>query len=276
MTTIGNNIKRTHSVERIKNSLDKYNMDFATYSDCKYYLYRHVRLDTNEVFYVGVGTKVLDIDSDFKYRRAFEKGSKNTIWKNIYKKCKANIKIDILFESDSREEIFKKEIEFVKLYGRKNLNQGTLSNLTNGGLEYNDKLYKGTNDVKVPVFLFNIEGFYLQSFASISELKRFLKIASDSSIHDVINEKRNSVLGYFVKRQKDYNYIVPNKITVKPNWRTKRLYGKVNVIYLDSTNKIYNTIEDFCKEQDIKRASVFAHCKGHTVKKLKNLKFNWI
>lgn len=26
-------------------------------SNGKYYLYRHIRLDTNEVFYVGIGTK---------------------------------------------------------------------------------------------------------------------------------------------------------------------------------------------------------------------------
>lgn len=97
----------------------------------KYYLYRHIRLDTNKVFYIGIGTKN---KTDLKYgyySRAKSKDNRNKWWFAINNKTK--YKIDILLESNNYEFIVQKEKEFIKLYGRKNLNLGTLCNLTDGG-----------------------------------------------------------------------------------------------------------------------------------------------
>lgn len=44
----------------------------------KYYLYRHIHLDTNEPFYIGVGTKTIRV-----YIRAFTKSNRNIFWKKI-------------------------------------------------------------------------------------------------------------------------------------------------------------------------------------------------
>lgn len=46
----------------------------------KYYLYRHIRLDTGNVFYVGIGTG----------RRAWKKENRNKHWHNIVNIAKAN------------------------------------------------------------------------------------------------------------------------------------------------------------------------------------------
>jgi hypothetical protein len=49
----------------------------------KYFIYRHIRLDTNEVFYIGVGTKYYDkraINCNV-YRRAFLKVVRNPFGK---------------------------------------------------------------------------------------------------------------------------------------------------------------------------------------------------
>jgi hypothetical protein len=100
----------------------------------KYYLYRHIRLDKNEPFYIGIGTKQPRVHPNIKseYRRAYEKNRKtSTIWNYIVNKT--NYNVEILFESDDYEFIKQKEIEFIALYGRININTGTLSNLTNGG-----------------------------------------------------------------------------------------------------------------------------------------------
>ena len=94
----------------------------------KYYLYRYIRLDKNEVFYIGVGTKRRGI---FDYQRAYSKHGRNKHWKNITNKTLC--KVEIVLESDSYEFILKKEIEFIALYGRKDLKKGTLCNLTDGG-----------------------------------------------------------------------------------------------------------------------------------------------
>ena len=98
-----------------------------------HYLYRHVRLDKNEPFYIGIGTMV---DKNFRstksaYSRAYSDYKRNKYWNSIINKT--NYEVEILLESNDYEFIKQKEMEFIKLYGRKNLKTGILCNLTNGG-----------------------------------------------------------------------------------------------------------------------------------------------
>ncbi len=93
----------------------------------KYYLYRHIRLDKNEVFYVGIGTK----RKNFEYYRAYEKQLRSSFWNKII--SKTEYIVEIVLESDNYDFIKQKEIEFISLYGRRDLNCGKLCNLTNGG-----------------------------------------------------------------------------------------------------------------------------------------------
>lgn len=95
----------------------------------KHYLYRHIRLDNNQVFYVGIGTKY-DYAKD-EYKRANIKRNRNNLWKAVINKT--DYRVDILLESDDYVFIKEKEKEFIALYGRKNLGTGTLVNLTDGG-----------------------------------------------------------------------------------------------------------------------------------------------
>lgn len=91
-----------------------------------WYVYRHIRLDKSEPFYIGIGNKK-------DYARAYEStaSKRNSIWINIYNKT--NIDIEILVEGLTKEEASLKEQEFISLYGRKDLGTGTLCNLTDGG-----------------------------------------------------------------------------------------------------------------------------------------------
>lgn len=100
----------------------------------KHYLYRHIRLDTNKPFYIGIGTKnQVDLNStkdSVLYKRAFHK-KRNNIWGNIIKKT--NYEIEIVLESDDYDFIKEKEVEFIKLYKKIVPYGGTLSNLSDGG-----------------------------------------------------------------------------------------------------------------------------------------------
>lgn len=84
-------------------------------------LYRHIRLDKNIPFYVGIG------DSE---KRAYNKINRTKIWKNIAKK---GYEVEILFEDLTWEQAIEKEKEFIALYGRRDLGLGPLINLTDGG-----------------------------------------------------------------------------------------------------------------------------------------------
>lgn len=95
-----------------------------------HYLYRHIRTDKNEPFYIGVGTCVF-YKNTFYFSRAFEKSNRNNLWKKIVKKT--DYVVEIMIISDSYEYIKKKEIEFISLYGRIDLKTGSLTNLTEGG-----------------------------------------------------------------------------------------------------------------------------------------------
>lgn len=88
------------------------------------YVYRHIRLDKNEPFYIGVG-------SSANYNRAYTSENRNKHWNNI-----VNItgyEVEILFDNLSDDEARSKEIEFINLYGRVDQKTGTLVNLTDGG-----------------------------------------------------------------------------------------------------------------------------------------------
>ena len=96
-----------------------------------YYLYRHIRLDKNEIFYIGIGTFSAQDKKYNTYTRAYSKANRSKLWNIIFNKTK--YEIEIVLESDNLLFIKDKEIEFIKIYGRIDLKTGTLVNLTDGG-----------------------------------------------------------------------------------------------------------------------------------------------
>ncbi len=91
------------------------------------YLYRHIRLDKNIPFYIGIGS-----DNGGEYKRAHDTGlrNRNKYWNNIVGKTAYSI--EIMLDNLTWEEACAKEIEFIALYGRRN-DGGILANLTLGG-----------------------------------------------------------------------------------------------------------------------------------------------
>lgn len=88
------------------------------------YVYKHTRLDNNEIFYIGIG-------SDNGYKRASTFFGRNNYWKKIVNKY--GFKFEIIYDNLTWKECCEKEIELIKLYGRKNLKTGNLVNMTDGG-----------------------------------------------------------------------------------------------------------------------------------------------
>jgi hypothetical protein len=86
------------------------------------YVYKHIRKDTNEVFYVGIGKNK---------KRKNSKHSRSNHWHSIIKKTEYYSEViedDLSWECACEREIF-----WIKFYGRKDLNEGKLVNKTNGG-----------------------------------------------------------------------------------------------------------------------------------------------
>lgn len=96
-----------------------------------FYIYRHIRPDTNEVFYIGKGNNLDKRRSE--YRRAYQLSGRTQFWRSVVSKNNGIFDVEIIYDCQTEEEANIKEIEFIKLYGRKDLNKGTLVNLSNGG-----------------------------------------------------------------------------------------------------------------------------------------------
>lgn len=84
-------------------------------------VYQHKRLDTNDIFYIGIGNK----------KRPYQIRSRNKHWKNIVKKH--GYEVEILFTDLNWQEACDIEKYLIKYYGRKDLKLGKLVNMTDGG-----------------------------------------------------------------------------------------------------------------------------------------------
>ena len=85
-------------------------------------VYRHIRVDKNEPFYIGIGKTE---------KRAYEKIKRNQFWHNVI--AKTDYEVEILFDDLSWENAGEKEKELIKLYGKRDNNTGSLVNITDGG-----------------------------------------------------------------------------------------------------------------------------------------------
>lgn len=84
-------------------------------------VYKHIRLDTNEVFYIGIGDKY----------RPYIKHNRNKWWKNITNKT--DYKVEIISKNLTIQESCEIETYLIHYYGRSDLKLGNLVNLTFGG-----------------------------------------------------------------------------------------------------------------------------------------------
>lgn len=104
-------------------------------SEGRYFLYRHIRLDKNIPFYIGIGTIYKDWHKTKSFKVVFNRAyslDRNDIWNNIVLKNNNKYKVEIIECNDDYEYIKEKEKFFINLYGRKK-EGGILSNLTVGG-----------------------------------------------------------------------------------------------------------------------------------------------
>lgn len=241
------------------------------YNQGKHYLYRHIRLDTNQPFYIGIGT-IGDKDKKYGYyTRAYIKNNRNKWWKNIV--GKTSYKVEILLESNNKTFILEKEKEFIKLYGRKQLGLGELVNLTDGGDGTLGNIVKN----KKKVYQFTENGEFIKEWESISSvsdyfqkdrplLTRTLRYNSQGRCRKI----KNYIFQYekdFI--QKDRNYL-------KKPYRNKKI-----ALYLEDGTfiKQWDSVTECAKELNSYVSTISDLCKGKiidgkTIKK--NYRFKYI
>lgn len=155
----------------------------------KFCIYRHIRLDTNKVFYIGIG--------DLK--RPYHKHQRNNYWNNII--TKTDYEIQILKSNLNWEDAKELEQILISFYGRKDLKTGILVNMTDGGDGINN--YKHTEKSKLKM--------------SISKLGKKQK---RESIEKMIKNRYRKVIN--IKTGEIFNNIQEVAELLKINQRTLR------------------------------------------------------
>lgn len=154
-------------------------------NDRKYYVYQHINLDTNEIFYIGKGQGNRYLSED-----------RSKYWKNYIKKY-PNWKSVILYDNLLEEESYDLESKEIERIGRRVTKNGTLVNILPGGkgfpenyIKYRDDLnaelgYEGEQESKEKLISLFFEKFnYLYlfdmslSFYDIEEIKQISKISN--------------------------------------------------------------------------------------------------
>jgi CRISPR/Cas system-associated protein Cas5 (RAMP superfamily) len=134
------------------------------------YVYRHIRLDTNMPFYIGIGTM-----DNGKYSRSKEKGRRSDEWEDVAKGT--DYRIEILLKDLPYNSAKESEKYFIKLYGRVDLGTGTLVNKTTGGdgchgYKHSDEIKMKIGDrQKFKVILFDEFNNLIKSYDSLQETK---------------------------------------------------------------------------------------------------------
>lgn len=214
-----------------------------------YCVYQHIRLDKNEVFYIGVAKFH---NAKGLYDRAFQKSGRNRIWKNITSKTK--FKVEILYKDVCKEFASEKESLFVKVYGKICDNTGTLANLADGGyFDYHGSTAKG-------VSCYDLNGIYIESFRSLTDAVGKYG-GSTGCLHDVLNNKKQTMS----KLQWRYG----NSITNIGEYRNKSLKG-VEQWSIDGKVfiKSFSSIKEAAKSVGLKTsAPIVAVCKKAPIKK---------
>lgn len=179
-----------------------------------YYLYRHIRLDKKEVFYIGIGTivKTNYNTQSLKtlYTRAYKKGMyRNQHWNNIVNKT--DYIVEIMYHTENILEIQEKEREFIALY------KDTLTNLTKGGhgiesFNHKEKTKQQISNSMLGVkkskehisnmnkrkykkiIMYNDNEKY--SFNSVTEAVKYLGKTNITNISACLKGKRKKAFGY--------------------------------------------------------------------------------
>jgi hypothetical protein len=238
-----------------------------------FYVYNHVRLDTNEIFYVGKG----------KGRRAYQKTGRNSHWRNIVNKVgfKVNILVSNLLDKDALEI----ERLFQISYEKEGIN---LCNKCECGLPGNtghkfseeqkkqrskiskelwsdeknkkaftEKMLRGLNNPSTDK---NIYEFYHKDYGIIKSTRfelgeKYNLLSGD--LGRMIKEKTLSIKGWRLFKNKDIN-------SLKDLGYNKRQYIDNTLFYFyhDDYKEEICRIIDLSKKYNIARSTVYSLAHG--------------
>jgi len=231
----------------------------------KYCIYRHIRLDTNTTFYIGIG--------DPK-RRPYTKSKRNTYWNNIINKT--GYEVQILKSDLTWNDACELEILLISYYGRHNNKTGTLCNMTNGGDGCVGQVFSKEHRAKISkagkgkiISLENKENLSnLFSYKIINILTKevykninYIENLTRYSLGTMKLKLRNKLVNNtnFIYL-KDYEKL--SNCELNKHLKNKVIYNHRKVINTD-TNIIYNNILEASRKENINKSTLQSKLSGY-------------
>lgn len=215
-------------------------------------VYLHRKATDDTIFYVGIGSK----------KRSKSKKSRNPYWINTVNKY--GYYVEIIKEGLSQEEACELEIFLISEIGRKDLGEGTLVNMTDGGegrSNVNNKIRKkiiesNRKNMKA-VSQYDNLGNLVGTYRSISFASKQTEI-SRQSIRDCVANKSKTAGGYVwqlssvgYEHDKDRFDNGSNSMKGSNNAMSKIVLNLQTGIYYDSISCAYKSQNQF-KERGFK------------------------
>lgn len=217
--------------------------------ETNWYVYRHRRLDNNQVFYVGIGKAK-------NYFRAYSKAQRSKWWKSIVKTTK--YEVEVLTNSLTKEEACELEIFLISEYGRKDCCGGTLVNMTDGGDGVLGKIHSEETKLKISLSNKGKHSLYGENNPNYG------KPRSESS-----KEKQRLTMTGRV-RSKDSRISQSN--TLKEQYKNGKFHSGAKKVIDTSTGIIYISIKEAAEAFGIKANTLEKYLSGK-LKNKTNLKY---
>ena len=200
-------------------------------------VYRHRRLDTFKVFYIGIGKTE---------KRAYSKKNRNKWWKNII--LKTEYSVEIIIEDISWKEAQEVEVLLISEYGIRDLGLGNLVNLTNGG--------EGTQGIIVS-----------------DKTKQNMSTSATGRKHSEESKEKNRIASANVSEETKFKRYLKNKGKKRTFEQAKRISDaktdkitKNSIIILDIlTGVFYISLAQVCRIYDIPRGQLLGKLKGRSI-----------
>ena len=152
-------------------------------------VYRHID-NFGKTFYIGISKNE---------HRAFDYRARSDFWKRYANKYGVNS--EILTKGISYNFAKEVEIALIDYYGRKDLNEGNLVNMTFGGdgsIESGKRFREQAFKKRKPIIQYDLNGNLINEFVGIREAARILDI-SYRQLHRVLSGERKQTRGFIFK-----------------------------------------------------------------------------
>lgn len=217
-----------------------------------HYLYKHTRLDTNEIFYIGIGTKTRQskfLTKKSEFYRAYDFKKRNNIWKKIANKT--SIKVDIVLESNDLTVIQQKEKELIAIYGRLCDKTGKLANLAEGGDSQ-------SFNMNVRIKQLSLNGEHVKTWDQLKDIEKDLGYLK-TNIVKCCRKKQLTAYGFIWEYAdiRNFDNVYPTAA------RKKTSNNRVGIKVINGENvELYRSISEIALKYRYHRCTIQAYLQG--------------